>query len=285
MDPKAPIYVDAALGCDDNKGDGWTTALKTIGKALTKVGRGGTIHLYGKFLEDGLVTPHGITDVTVVGHGTRPREGNSGRAAGPKGGAVDWRWKDDNTDKPLLHVTQQGWRFSNLMIRGSENGGGILLTRNMLAETSDQGIAGDHATFEGCTFQGPSAFGICAEGGLAGVHVLNCHFRMFSKPNQAAVLGRTGEGVGSAIFWKIDHNLFQANWSDVVVALAEGIVTHNFFIRRSLLSSGIPDGTPSVDFTNGRGNLVGWNWWDEGSVNIHAVYDRWHGNIGVEDVK
>ena len=159
------LHVDAQRGSDKNDGLSWDSSLQTIKEALQKVQRGGSIRLYGKFLEEGLVTPYGVTDVTVTGHGTRPREGNVGRSKGPKNGAVDWRWVNDTGTDPLIHVTQQGWKFENLMLRGSDAGGSIVLTRTLAAETTDNGLAGDHCTFEGCIFQG-GAFGICEVGGI-----------------------------------------------------------------------------------------------------------------------
>ena len=272
-----PIYIDAQRGCNNNNGNNWDEALSTIGAGLKRVRRGGKIVLYGKFLEEGLVTPHGVTDVTIVGHGTRPREGNAGRAGGPKTGAVDWRWANDSTDKPLLHITQQGWRFENLMLRGADKGGCVLLTRTLEAETSDSGFAGDHTTFDGCVFQGPSVFGVCQEGGIAMVHIRNCQFRMFYHEGDYAILGRTGEGVGFPIVWDISNNKFIANYGDINCGIVDSVVRGNIFQRRSVLSSGVPDDVISVDLSAGRGNLVIENWFDMGAFR-QGLYDRWHEN-------
>lgn len=278
------LYVNTESGSDGNDGYSWSSALESMPEVFKRVKRAGTIHLYGKVVEDGLVTPHGVTDVTIIGHAPRPREGNHGRGAGPKGGAADWRYKSDDSDKPMLHITQQGWKLKNLMLRGSEAGGTVLITRNMEAETSSNGMAGDHATFEGCTFQGPSAFGICQEGGVMGVHILGCQFRRFCKDSNAAVLGRLGEGIGSCIVWDVRDNKFIGNWHDIKVGLVDSIVIGNLFTRNSVLSSGIPDDTVSVDLNEGRGNIVTQNVFDGGRL-VERKYDRWFGNFNLGDVK
>ena len=243
------IYLNTETGCDDKSGKDWDNAVKTMAEALKKVPRSGTITCYGKIVEDGLVTPAGITDVTIIGHAPRPREGNHGRAAGPKGGASDWRYNSGN--EPLLHVTQQGWKFKNLMLRGGD-AGAILIIRTLEAETTEKGFAGDHATFEGCTFQG-GAFGICQEGGIFGVKIRSCMFRLMT--TGTALLGKTGEGVGYPLFWDIRDNWFVGNHQDISAALSCSVITNNIFHSSKLLTpNGISSGL--IDLTNGIDNIV-----------------------------
>lgn len=255
VNPRAPIYVNANEGCDKNNGASWASPLMSMAEALRRVRRGGTIYFYGKLLEDGLVTPVGITDVTVIGAAPRPREGNHGRTAGPKGGAADWRYREDSTTNPLLHVTQQGWRFENIMIRGAENGGGILLTRTLEAETTEQGFAGDHATFAGCVFQGPSQYGICQEGGVINVQITDCMFRRFTAADTWAILGRTGEGVGWPLFWRIQRNWFVGNYGNVKVGLVNSIVSDNISQKSAVLNPN-PMSAVMLDLAGGMDNTV-----------------------------
>lgn len=255
----SPLYLVPQGGSDKNDGASWNTGLATMAEALRRVRRAGTINVYGKLVEDGLITPQGITDVTIIGCGTRPREGNLGRAAGPKGGAADWRYRNDTSTSPLLHVTQQGWRFKNLMLRGSKNGGAILITRNLLAETSDKGFAGDHATFENCVFAGPSRYGICQEGGVMNVAITGCMFRGFSNPDSVAILGITGEGVGFPLIWDIHSNTFVGNHSDISCGCTNSTLTANIFQPASVLALELISPRVSVDFSLGRDNTVAFN--------------------------
>jgi hypothetical protein len=252
------IFVDAHVGVDTNAGDSWDTSLKTMAGAFKKLKRGGVIHLFGKVTEEGLVTPYGCTGVTIKGCLNRP----SGRVSGegPKAGGAWWARKDDNAGVPLLRVTQQGWRFENVNFIPNRNGGGLLFTRNQAAEdvTTPDAEAGDWADVVNCRFDGPAPFGICQEGGVVGVSIEGCFFHEFNKPDNWAVLGKAGAGIGFPLFWQVKNNRFVANSGDVKLGMHDSLVTGNAFQRGSILGSFL--NKVCMDLTGGGNNVVANNW-------------------------
>ena len=212
------IYVNSFIGNDEWNGSN-KKPLKTIRASLAKVEQNGTIYLYGKFVEDGLYTTK--TDVRMIGIGTQPREGNTGRPNGPKVGAVDWRY--DKGNEPLLHIIHQGWYFENMMLRGSQ-GGTILINRNIEAETSDSGEAGDHASFNNVTLQG-GYVGIEATGGIFGVKITNSFFRMIDK-----AVWVHSNGVGFPLYWFIKGNRFIDNKVNIEGDLPKSVIVNNYFV-------------------------------------------------------
>ena len=212
------IYVNSFIGDDKYSGSS-EKPLKTIRASLAKVQQNGTVYLYGKFVEEGLSTTH--TDVRMIGLGTQPREGNSSRLNGPKNGAVDWRY--DQGNEPLLYVIHQGWYFENIMIRGSSHGA-ILIIRNIEAESSDIGKAGDHASFNNVTFQG-GASGIEAIGGIFGVKIFNSFFRMIDK-----AIWVHNNSVGFPLYWYINGNRFIDNKINIEGDLPKSVIVNNYFV-------------------------------------------------------
>ena len=249
------IFVDAHEGNDTDAGDSWGTSLKTMAEAFKRLRRGAVIHVFGKITEEGLVTPHGCTGVTILGCLNRP----SGRVSGegPKAGGAWWARKDDNADVPLLRVTQQGWRFEHIGFIPNRTGGGLLFTRNQAAEdvTTSDAEAGDHADIVDCRFYGPAPFAILQEGGVVAVRIEDCLFQQFGKPDQWALLGRTGAGIGWPLFWQIKNNRFIANHGDINIdGLSDSVIMDNTFHRRSILGS-FPD-KPSIVLGSGTDNVV-----------------------------
>ena len=248
------IFIDAHEGNDASDGGSWDSPLLTMGEAFKRIKRHSVIHLFGKIQEEGLVTPHGCTGVTVIGCKARPSGRISGE--GPKAGGAWWARKNDEAGVPLLRITQQGWRFLDLGFIVNRSGGGLLFVRNLAAEdvTTPDAEAGDHADIIGCRFYGPAPFAIAQEGGVVGIRVEDCLLQQFGKPDQWAILGK-GNGVGWPLFWRITDNRFVANRGDINIdGLHDSVIMDNTFHRDSILGS-FP-GEPSILLGSGKDNVV-----------------------------
>lgn len=246
------IFLDPQEGSDAADGVSWGTAVLTMREALTRVQRGSTIYVCGKFREDGLVTPQGATDVRVVGIAPHPRSGSTGRTNGPKGGAANWVPNDDESTAPLLTVTQQGWSFERLMFHNPRKAPALHFLRNKAGEETPTGFAGDHARVVTCVFDGPG-YGIVAEGGVNHVLVKRNLFFRYNEPGNAAIQGRIGEGVGAPLQWEMLGNRFFGNVADVVFPyLADAVVMGNVFAPG-------PRVGVALDLRHGERNVIAHN--------------------------
>jgi hypothetical protein len=250
------VYVNPHAGDDIGFGRSMEYPLATMKRALQIVPPGGKIYFYGKVREEGLVTPQGKTDVTVIGLGTRARGGNIGNALGPKRGAANWSRLQPDDDKPLLLVTQQGWRFVNIQFQGPVRGPAIHLIRNEAGEDSPEGFAGDHASFYDCAFVGPNQCGILHEGGINNVLVDGCTFYGFTSAGQVAIKG-VAPTVGYPLFWMIQNNRFMANWMHIDGLLSDSIIRGNYFGGPSTIME--KHGPMLIDLRGGGFNWIGGN--------------------------
>lgn len=255
LDRGPHLFIDAHEGSNTNNGRSWGSPLRTMGEAFKRLERHAVIHLFGKIQEEGLVTPHGCTGVTIKGAKNRPSGRISGE--GPKAGGSHWSRKDDNSGLSLLRITQQGWRFEDISFFPNRTGGGLVFTRNQAAEdvTTPDAEAGDHADIINCKFYGPAPFAIVQEGGVVAIHIDGCLFQQFNKPDQWALLGRVGAGIGWPLFWQIRNSRFVANHGDINISgLSDSVIMDNTFHRRSLLGSFLDE--PSILIDTGTDNVV-----------------------------
>ena len=144
------IYVDPEKGNDNNTGDSWATAVKTIDKAMNKTSANGKI-----YLADGT---HELTkkidikmSVTIIGNGTNTVV-------------------TSNKQSRVFSITVGGVAIYNCTFKDNSimNDGGVI--KNVAAKL----------TISGCTFIGNSASGN-SNGGViyntaAGLTVNNCTF-------------------------------------------------------------------------------------------------------------
>ena len=270
--PGARIYLNNLTGNDNNNGRSWASPIHTMGEALRRAVRGSVIYFYGKLREQGLVTPAGLTDVTILGCGTKVRGGHTGNTPGPKGGSTNWARTDRDSPVPLLHVTQQGWRFINLQLQGPFAGPSILLTRNLAGESDDpNGWSAGYAEFDHCVFVGPNQFGICAQGGVNHLTIKNCWFYNFydrldalsEAPCLNIAIGQlTGEGVGYPIMWEVLNNTFMASPKALHVSLSDSVVRGNIFRDASFVNPPARWLGPVMDVSGGGSNLVAENFLD-----------------------
>lgn len=254
------LFLDPQEGDDAADGLSWDTALLTMAEALRRVKRGSVINLCGKLVEDGLVTPQGATDVTVIGRMSVPRSGSTGRVNGPKQGAANWRVnREDNEGKALLTVTQQGWAFYNIHFHNSRYAAALHFIRNSAGETSPEGFAGDHALINNCVFDGPG-FGVISEGGTIHTKIVDSLFFNYREEGNFAIVQRTGEGVGYSLQWEITNNHFMGNVGDIKFGLVDSRIIGNVFQRRSVTAGQAIVNQTAMDLRNGSYNTVANNW-------------------------
>jgi hypothetical protein len=246
-------------GNDLNSGRSFESPFATWTKVMDSLSRGDVIHLYGevKSKAAGEVTPAGVTDVAVIGHGgRRPRHGTTSIPTGPKGGSAEWSHHASATG-PALTVTQQGWSFENILFAGNSAYPIIKLERDDSAGTAADKSAG-HAQFVNCVFVGPCTYGIQESGGNPNVGIYGCNFYGFTTAGNRAIGAITGTGDGYAVQWQIYGNRFQSNERDIdfpAVGLMGAEIVGNHF---KLIS-----GIVSADFTNtiAYNNVAGEDCW------------------------
>ena len=269
--PGARIYLNSIVGNDNNNGRSWISPIVTMGEALKRATRGSVIYFYGKLREQDLVTPSGLTDVSIVGCGTKVRGGHTGNAPGPKGGSANWARIDRDEAVPLLNVTQQGWRFANLQLQGPFAGPSILLSRNLAGESDDpNGHSAGYAEFDNCVFVGPNTYGICQVGGVNHVKIKDCWFYNFynrldavSEASQNNVaIGGSDTGVGYPIMWEIVGNTFVASPKAIHLSLADSVIRGNVFRNASFVNPPAQWDGPIIANPYGGCNLVADNFFD-----------------------
>ena len=246
-------------GSDSNSGTTAASPWATMDKVFDNIGRGDFIHVYGEISEGGLVTPQGVTDVTVIGEGTRPRHGNEGVPLGPKSGAAEW--SSGGVADEVLEVTQQGWRFIDLTFDGHASFPIVKLTRNANGETLATGFNAGHAEFIRCVFVGPSTYGIQDSGGNPNIGIFGCNFYNFSTSGNIAIGAIAGAGVGFLVQWQIVGNRFQSNLTDInLPGLMGAEITHNHFkLISNITGSSVTNTVAYATSAGGRDNWIALN--------------------------
>lgn len=248
-------------GADTNPGTSFVGPFATWAKVMSVVSRGDVIHLYGKVASAaaGEVTPVSTPDVTVVGHGGRPRHGNTGIPLGPKGGAAEWVNHASATG-PNLTVRSQGWTFINILFNGHASYSQVKLERNNDAETLATGRNGGHAEFRNCVFVGPSTYGIEDVGGNPNVGIFDCNFYGFSTSGNRAI-GQSSAAVGFCVQWEIKENRFQSNDQDIanINLMGSEIVGNHFKLISNITGASVTN-TKAIEIVGGgRDNWIALN--------------------------
>lgn len=214
-------YVDANSGNDSDDGRSWEGAYLTMSKALTNVASGDTIYFRGKVREQ-LVAPSQVFDVTIIGSGNRPRHADNAPTNGELA-ANTWTIPASGaTTAALLRVTQQGWRFVNILFAGPTDQACVELHR-----TSDSGNDerdASHAEFINCRFA--SGYdGISDIGGCFNVLVEGCRFGALTN---FCIKGVGNVGVGQ-LEWHIRDNHFTNFINGIRIAGVGCVIAGNFF--------------------------------------------------------
>jgi hypothetical protein len=255
-----PIFVAGnAIGSDSNDGLSWQKPYLTMQKAFNNVESGGVIYFRGNIREQ-IDTPAGVFDVTVIGHGNRPRHADAHTA---NGGYSANTWKapaSPASATPLVRVRQQGWRFVNILFAGPSDEACVKLFRD--SGSGDDERDASHAEFTGCRFASGQD-GISDTGGCYGVLVQSCRFLAMTG---YAILGVGNIGVGQSDWW-IRDNQIEGCTNGIKIAGFQCRIQNNFFD-----DGGTPNSTVVLNVSNGGGdnNFVVDNFFQVATANFNT---------------
>jgi len=144
-------FVDPNAVSVVNNGKTPKKAFTTMEQAFNKIASGDIIYFVGK-LDEELVTPEQVFDVTVVGCGNRPRHADS-TPTGGQYAAAQWGNASGTAAQATVRVIQQGWRFVNILFTAVDtNAAMIELVRNAASGNSERDAS--HAEILDCRFAG-----------------------------------------------------------------------------------------------------------------------------------
>lgn len=265
-------FVDAAYGGSGN-GRSPDKAFATMEEAFNSIASGDIIYFVGK-VEEQLVTPVQIFDVTVVGCGNRPRHADA-TPAGGNWAASQWGAPSGGTAaQATVRVLQQGWRFANILWTAIDaNAACIEVVRN--AGSGDAERDGSHCQILGSRFSGA---GIGIRSGVAGlfteiafnVEVAHCKFNAMT----TAMSGINGNS------WSIHDNEFQGNTSTITMALQNSFIYNNIVNGFTAAAS-----SGGIDLNGGAGlnvvtkNFLGGAYSIAGGYRVANANDAWWGNF------
>lgn len=264
----ASPYFKMAAGNNANKGDSLNSPFLTMARAFEVVKSGDVINFTGKIQEQ-LVTPAQVFDVTINGCGNNPRDPDS-TPAGGQYSAAEWKAPASGgiAAQATCRVIQQGWRFANFLMRAIDTNAGCLeFVRNTASSDSERDAS--HASIIGVRFAGAGVgikFGATSfTENLFNISVSDCIFN-----DQTYAIRLTNGGSYRA---QISNNVFETNTNHIVGGLTQAS------IRNNIVSSAT---TAAIVLTGGAGNAVNYNALD-GTYAAGALYaagtnDNWNGN-------
>lgn len=254
-------YVDTnANGLSNNGqplGTSWGSAFETMDEAFDVIASGDTIEFVGNVNEK-LITPTGVADVTIRGVGNTPRHADTHPLNGELAAST---WKIGSLSSgALLTVRCPGWKFENFLVAAHASNYAFILERNAIEDDTE--IDASHATFERIRFAS-GAGGISDTGGCFNVTVKDCWFQALTT---ACILGVGNIGVGQ-LMWHIKDNHFNNFTNGVKIAAHECVITRNYFT-----DGGTPNTTFVLNTSNGAGrdNFVVDNWFQGTTANFNT---------------
>lgn len=261
-------------GNDGNTGLSPQSPFLTMAKAFTVIDSGDVINFVGKIREQ-LTTPVQVFDVWINGCGNRPRDPDST----PEGGqyaAAEWTVpaSGGTAAQATLRVIQQGWRFTNFLMRAIDTNAACLeLVRN--AEAGNDERDASHASILGMRFSGA---GIGIRCGVAGTFTeipYNVEVAYSQFDNMTYAISGAIEGNQ----WYIHDNNFAPNTNQIIVPLRNScIMGNNIGAFTAAANSG------GIDLNGGTGsnqvclnNLSG-TYSIAGGYRVANANDNWYGN-------
>jgi hypothetical protein len=261
-------FVDPNAQSVVNNGKTPKKAFTTMEQAFDKVASGDIIYFVGK-LDEQLVTPAQVFDVTVVGCGNRPRHADS-TPSGGQYAASQWGAASGDDGTATVQVIQQGWRFVNILFTAKDATAAMVnIVRNAASGNSERD--GSHAELLGCRFAGA---GLGIKPGATSytentfnVLVQGCKFN-----GCTTAIDSTG---GFANHWTLLDNFFVQNTNHIDVGFDYAVIKGNVFGQVTTLG---------VDLTGGSNNVVTGNYFygDFNVLNVAGTNDMWAGNFAEE---
>lgn len=217
------LYVNGNLGSDGQPGTSPDLAFKTMGRAFQFVQSGQTVIVEGQLTEQ-ITAPLNVSDVTILGAGTRPRYGNESSFTNP---LLDYAacWRPAATPlaaTPNLTLRQQGWRFANILFDCPVDSSGVMMRRQEDATYPDA----SSASFYGCQFS-DGAIGIEDVGGAYNVLTDGCLFRRLT----GIAYKVTSTGIAVPLQNTIQNCVFQDNVNAIVGSFVEALIQNNILMN------------------------------------------------------
>lgn len=269
----ASPYFQMAAGSNANDGLSPQTPFLTMARAFEMIKSGDVVNFTGKIQEQ-LLTPVQVFDVTINGCGNTPRDPDSS----PDGGqysAAEWKApaSGGTAAQATLRVLQQGWRFTNFLMRAVDTNAACLeLVRNTGAADLERDAS--HASVYGVRFSGA---GVGIRSGATSfteivynVKVKNCQFEGMTYAMR---------GVIEANQWEIADNFFATNTNQIIMAARNFLIKNNSIGAFTVTSS-----SGGIDLRGGTGlnqvclnNLSG-TYSIAGGYQVANANDNWYGN-------
>lgn len=263
-------FVDANATSNGN-GKSPKSAYSTMAQAFSSVASGDIIYFVGKIQEQ-LITPVNVFDVTVIGCGNRPRHADATPVGGSYAAATWAAPATPTAATPLVQVIQQGWRFVNILFAGSAGCPSINFVRN--AAAGDLERDGSHGEVINCRFAGVDSTDVGVQfGNTSYTEIVNntlikgCDFQ-----GCATAIAEHSAGLQYRI--QIVGNTFISNTNDIVLG---GYFTHIVGNVMSLAPTGclvLSGGTGSSQV---HGNYLPGTY-ANGTLYAPGTGDNWNGN-------
>lgn len=214
-------FVDANYGADGNNGKSWENALLTMDAAFDRVASGDLIYFTGKIQEQ-LVTPVQVFDVSVIGMGNRPRHADSTPSGGQYATA---QWAPPSSGvaaQATVRVLQQGWRFQNILFTAVDaDAACVEVVRNAASGNDERD--GSHCVIRGCRGSGAgigvrltatsfteNPFNVLIEGNKFNSMTYGI-LASAAQPNSCIIRGNVFQGTTNAITAKLQASLIISN--------------------------------------------------------------------------
>jgi hypothetical protein len=223
LGPGKVWFVNANGGGGD--GTSWDQAFGRMADAFAQLSSNDTIFFVGQIREE-LIAPLGVSNVRIIGAGTRPRYGNESSFSDPSMDAASaWRPPVVPTAlTSLLVIRQQGWVFQNILFDCPVDASAVKMWRNEDAVHPDP----SSASFIGCQFS-DGKYGIEDKGGCYNIYITGCSFRRLSN---MAIWNSGGAGlIALPLDWVVEGNIFEDCDGGIAEALSNGVVQNNIFIN------------------------------------------------------
>lgn len=263
LGPGKSWYVNANGGGGD--GTSWDQAFGRMADAFAQLSSNDNIFLLGQVREE-LVAPLGVSNVRIIGAGTRPRYGNESSFSNPSMDAASaWRPPVSPTAAtPLLILRQQGWVISNILFDCPVDAAAVKLWRAEDAVHPDP----SSASFIGNQFV-DGKYGIEDVGGCYNILVANNNFARLT--TRAIYCSSTA--IALPLQWQILNNTFENLDGGITAAFSNALIQGNMFLNGADLHYA----NGKITTTGGVRNFILNNY----TYDVAADIDPAHGYTGV----
>jgi hypothetical protein len=257
-----------AAGSDANSGTSPQQPFQTMARAFAVIKSGDVINFTGKITEQ-LVTPVQVFDVWVNGCGNSPRDPDST----PDGGqyaAAEWKApaSGGTAAQATCRVIQQGWRFTNFLMRAIDtNAGCIEIVRNAASGNDERD--GSHTSISDVRFAG-AGIGVKFGASSYTENVFDCYVKNCVFNDMTTAIKITNGGAYREV---ITGNVFDANTNHIVGGFVESNISNNSVGKVT---------TAAIVLTGGSYNMVNYNalagTYAAGALYAPGTSDNWNGN-------